>query len=165
MSDSTRAGFTLPGHERVHSTSPIDTRIDSPLDEGVRVIRHAIVNCSGLFVTAAVAMVLVPVMLRNLGRPMYGLWIAMESTVAMLARIDLGVPWAVTREVATTNAGGFDGGSRRFIGAAGGVSILLGLAGWLCLAALGGPIGAALAVPSAAATRLFGAGGSVLGLP
>jgi O-antigen/teichoic acid export membrane protein len=100
-------------------------------------------------------------MLHHLGGPPYGLWIAMESVAAMLARVDLGLNWAVTREIAVEGEVGYADHTRRFVYASGTVSVLLGLAGVLCMAVLGGPIGAALGASRATSSLLFAIGGAV----
>lgn len=129
-------------------------------DERAQLIWHGVTNCSGFIISALAGMVLVPIMIGRLSRSSYGLWIAMESAAAMLARVDLGLTWAVTREVAA-QAHSPNPELVPFLSAAAKVYLLIGLAGWLGLAALGGPIGRALGVGPHLAAVLFAVGGAV----
>lgn len=129
-------------------------------DERAQLIWHGVTNCSGFIISALAGMVLVPIMIGRLSRSSYGLWIAMESAAAMLARVDLGLTWAVTREVAA-RAHSPNPELVPFLSAAAKVYLLIGLAGWLGLAALGGPIGRALGVGPHLAAVLFAVGGAV----
>jgi O-antigen/teichoic acid export membrane protein len=130
--------------------------------EGQPLIAQALINCGGLLVSALVGVVLVPTMLKNLGTASYGLWIAMESSAAMFARIDLGLPLAVTREVAATHNGEYGEDLWRFVSTAAWVSVLLGIAGCICMGLLGGPIGGALGISRNRSFPLFLFGGAVL---
>jgi O-antigen/teichoic acid export membrane protein len=122
---------------------------------------QAIANCTGMIATAVVGLVMVPVMFHHLGGASYGLWIAMESVAALLARVDLGLSWALTREIAAETESGYTDQTRSFVYASGTVALLIGLTGAACMAALGGPLGAALGVSRSTASLLFAIGGAV----
>lgn len=128
--------------------------------EGEVLLRQAMINWSGWLVSGIVGLVMVPVMLRSLGGAIYGLWIAMESTGAMLSRIDLGLPWAVTREIASVAGEGCETASD-FVSTAASISIIVGASGWICMALLGRPIGRAFGSPGETASLLFAIGGAV----
>ncbi len=85
----------------------------------------------------------------------------MESVATMLARIDLGLNWAVTREIAVEGETGYSEHTRRFVYSSGTMAVLLGLAGVMCMATIGGPIGAALGVSRVTSSLLFAIGGAV----
>lgn len=128
------------------------------VDESARLARQALVNCVGLFASAAVGLLLVPIMLHNLGRTSYGSWIAMESALAMLSRVDLGLNWAVTRELSASSEARPD--SKEFVREAFTLAIVIGAAGWIGMAVIGKPLGAALQVSQALRT-LFAIGGAI----
>ena len=144
----------------IAGTSGRAPHFDTEFAERERLIWHGITNYTGFVVAALSTVVLVPVMIHGLGRQAYGLWIAMESTAALLGRIDLGLTWTVTREVAADP----DGSSEqlpRLVSAAAGVYLLIGIGGWLCMAGVGAPAGRLMAASASGAAALFAIGGAV----
>jgi O-antigen/teichoic acid export membrane protein len=128
--------------------------------ERERLIWHGITNYSGFLIAALCTVVLVPVMIHGLGRQAYGLWIAMESAAAMLARIDLGLTWTVTREVAA-DPSSTNETIPGVVSAAAGVYLIIGMVGWLCMAAVGGPAGRLMGASPVTSAALFAIGGAV----
>jgi O-antigen/teichoic acid export membrane protein/predicted O-methyltransferase YrrM len=86
-------------------------------------------------------------MFRGLGPAMYGVWVAALAACELVASIDLGVGWAITRQVARSDR---DLSSQPFILSAGNVLIFIGLAGMFLLASLGLWMPASLGIGGAA---------------
>lgn len=150
---------STPGGEQ--HRGPAQELSSPPADEGFRLISQAIVNSSSMIVSVAAGAVLVPVMLHYLDRQSYGLWIAMESVATLLARIDLGLTWTVTREVAAGGASEDCVEHPRLVGMGATVLMLVGLAGWIVMASLGWSIGVALRVSPITSAVVFLAGGAI----
>lgn len=70
-------------------------------------MRDGIVNNSALAVSALVGLFLVPLMFHGLGVEAYGLWVGAVSLSGLASAIDLGIPWNLTRRIASArgNAG------------------------------------------------------------
>src|SRR5687767_156967 len=79
--------------------------LDAEPSERVRLMRDAAVNASGILVPSAVALLLVPIMLRGLGDALYGFWIAVAALVAIFSSFDLGLGWTVVRQIACDTDG------------------------------------------------------------
>jgi O-antigen/teichoic acid export membrane protein len=114
--------------------------------EPARILRGAFVNYSGNLVAGVVGLLLIPIVVRGVGAPEYGLWVAALALSTLVGAFDPGLSWAVTREVArdtrpsTETADFVRGALLVFLatGAAGGVAIAvlgLGAQAWLTFAA------------------------------
>ena len=79
-----------------------------------------------------VGLLLVPVVLRGLGEPDYGVWLAAIAVAGAISAIDLGLGLSVMRQVATGSEEG-----ERFVAAAGSLYLLLGVAGAIVITAAG----------------------------
>jgi O-antigen/teichoic acid export membrane protein len=93
-----------------------DDESDTGLGEGARLVRHGLANAIGRLAIGAIGIVLVPIMLDGIGAEAYGLWIAALALGEIAASIDLGLGWAITREVARDPTGA---ASSRFVSTAG----------------------------------------------
>jgi O-antigen/teichoic acid export membrane protein len=153
--------FSVPHNQLQSFIVPSDDSRTRPDFTDSRLVWQAIANCGGLVVSGLVGLVLVPAMLHDFGGVSYGLWIAMESLAAILARVDLGLNWAVTREIAVETEVGYSEHTRWFVYSSGTMSVLLGLAGFVCMASIGGPIGAVLGASRVTSSLLFAIGGAV----
>ena len=91
----------------VFATSAGDQASGISTSERVRLMRDAIVNNSALAVSALVGLFLVPLMFHGLGVEAYGLWVGAVSLSGLASAIDLGIPWNLTRRIASArgNAG------------------------------------------------------------
>ncbi len=126
-----------------------------------QLIRDSVLNWSGVLVSGLVTLLLVPILLRELGKEAYGLWIAATASVGMLMSFDLGLEWTILRRVATDPA---DSDLPQFIGSAGDLYLLVGLAGAALIAFFGVPFSNSLQLSAPnlkLATKLFVIAGAI----
>jgi O-antigen/teichoic acid export membrane protein len=102
--------------------------------EGARLIRHSLINVVGRLMIGAIGIVLIPIMLDGLGAEMYGVWIAALALYELLASIDLGLGWSLTKEVAREPQGA---ATAQFAQSAANALVLLGLIGAVFLTTAG----------------------------
>jgi O-antigen/teichoic acid export membrane protein/protein-L-isoaspartate O-methyltransferase len=117
-----------------------------PVSERRRLMRDAVANNLSAPVSALAGILLVPFMLKALGRDDYGLWIVATSMSGIIPAIGLGLYWSVSRVVAADPAGG-EGDNADFVGSAGNVYLLTGVAGCLVIGAAGMLSGGYLHLP------------------
>jgi O-antigen/teichoic acid export membrane protein len=112
------------------ATDPHGSRSGRALDktERTRLMLDGIVNNLSLVVSAAVGVLLVPVMLRGLGAESYGFWIIALSLPGMLGAIDLGLGIGVTMQVAAGTDAESQRRAARFVMAAGNAHMAMGFA-------------------------------------
>ncbi len=110
------------------------------VSERVRLMRDGMFTNSGAIVSALVGLLLVPFMLRGLGPESYGLWLAALTLANIIAVVDFGLGWSVTREVAAAWGDESRTQSARFVRAAGNFYAILGLVGAVLLGTLGAPL-------------------------
>jgi O-antigen/teichoic acid export membrane protein len=115
---------TVAGMSTKERTEPSVAASASP-----RLISDALVNYSGLVVSAVVGILLVPLMLSRLGTVTYGLWLAAVTVAATLRAFDFGLGLVVTREVAAASGKHSFWRVAPLVSAAGGAHVLLGMAG------------------------------------
>jgi O-antigen/teichoic acid export membrane protein len=96
-------------------------------DERPRLLRDAVVNASGILISSAVALLVVPIMLRGLGAAAYGLWIAVSAVVAIAVSFDLGLGWTVVRQIAADSRGEPKAETVQFFQAAANAYLVLGV--------------------------------------
>lgn len=101
--------------------------------ERVRLMRDALINCSGFLVSGAVGVLLMPLLLKGLGAQAYGLWLAALAVGNIAAVLDFGLEWSVTREVAAAQQGAAAEKTERFVAAAGGAYVGIGVLGALLI--------------------------------
>lgn len=78
----------------------------SALDEQrIRLLRDGLLNYSGTAVTAALGLVVVPLMIDHVGSTGYGVWVAAFAVVGLVTVIGSGLAWSVTRQAAEGHAG------------------------------------------------------------
>src|SRR5262249_25061089 len=118
------AGRTLCRRERRMSSGPANDR--------KRLFVNAAANALGFVVQVVVTFHVCPILVHHLGRERYGLWEFVNSVLAYLTLLDLGVAASVVRYVARFDASGArDRLNRVFspslclFAAAGGVALLL----------------------------------------
>jgi O-antigen/teichoic acid export membrane protein len=104
--------------------------------ERVRLLRDGLINNAGLLINGAIAVLLVPLMLKHLGAEAYGFWIAVTALSGLVGVLDFGLSWSLTREVAAT-VQLEEREVSRFITGAFNIQIILGLAGALVIGSLG----------------------------
>jgi O-antigen/teichoic acid export membrane protein len=127
----------------------------------LRLMRDGLVNNSSSVVSAVVGIVLVPIMLRGLGKESYGLWIAALAVLAVPAGFDFGLGAAVVREVAARR-GDQDQDAAIFVQSAGNAYLVYGMLGGLAIATLGLPLSRGLHLSRAVesvAPAVFALGG------
>ena len=107
------------------------------LTERAALVRDGLLNYGGNLVSAVTTILLVPIMLRTLGAPAYGLWIAVLSLAAVLAAFDLGLGSSLTRVVARGLDRDSQSADARFVRAAESLYVWFGVAGALLLFSLG----------------------------
>jgi O-antigen/teichoic acid export membrane protein/2-polyprenyl-3-methyl-5-hydroxy-6-metoxy-1,4-benzoquinol methylase len=116
-----------------HAPLPLSGATNGP--ESPRLIVDALVNYSGMGVSAVVGILLVPLMLARLGPERYGVWLAAIAVAAVLRSIDFGLGMVVVREVAAASGTRLHRRIEPLVGAAGGALLLLGALGALVIAA------------------------------
>ena len=121
---------------------PITIQPAASLDasERLRLMRDGIINNASVLISGIIGILLVPLMLKGLGAESYGLWVVATTMAAMLAVLDFGLYWSVTREVSSDLPGETQEDTRRFVETAGNAYALIGLAGALFLGTLGFPM-------------------------
>ena len=107
------------------------------LEPRLRLMRDGIINNLGFFISSAMGIVLVPIMLTGLGPELYGLWIAALATVSIAGLFEPGLGWPVMREVAATRRHENRDETIRFVSAAGNAFLSIGLLGAVVLGLLG----------------------------
>lgn len=111
-------------------------------EQRIRLIRDGLLNYSGAAVTAALGLVLVPLMIDHLGSADYGVWVAAFAVVALVTVVNSGLGWSVTRQAAERHAGVpavLGGFSTLYLG--------LGAVGCLVIAVVGIWVSAGLHLP------------------
>ena len=118
---------------------PITIQPAASLDasERLRLMRDGIINNASVLLSGIIGILLVPLMLKGLGAESYGLWVVATTMAGMLAVLDFGLYWSVTREVSSDLPGETQEDTRRFVETAGNAYALIGLAGALFLGTLG----------------------------
>ena len=96
----------------------------------LKLMRDALANTLSTPVAALMGLILVPLMLKALGKESYGLWIVANSAGGMVAAVDLGLHYGVNRAVAADPAGS-SAEHADFVRSAGSVFFLIGVAGWI----------------------------------
>ena len=107
------------------------------LEPRLRLMRDGIINNLGFFISSAMGIVLVPILLTGLGPELYGLWIAALAAVNIAGLFEPGLGWAVIREVAATRWQENREETIRFVSAAGTAFVAIGLLGGVALGLLG----------------------------
>jgi O-antigen/teichoic acid export membrane protein len=97
----------------------------------LRIIRNGLVNYSAQFVGAAAGLLLIPIIIREIGVPSYGFFVTATPIGGLVAVIDLGLAWSVTREVAAADSSSQPEEARRFARGALVTFALAGLVGGL----------------------------------
>lgn len=112
---------------------------DSQSFSRARLLLDGLINYGGFFVTALIGFVMIPLMVRYLPAADYGLWLIAIAIAAVMALIDLGTAWNLTREFASRPLASPDlqqysraAGMLYLAGAIVGVGVFAGL-GWLGL--------------------------------
>ncbi len=101
-----------------------------------RLMRDAVVNNLAAPISAIVGILLVPIILRVLGQDGYGLWIIATSMSGILASIDFGLGWSVSRVVASDLVGS-EGDNADFVRSAANIYMLIGMSGGIVLGVAG----------------------------
>ena len=131
-------------------------------EERVRLMRDGAINNAGFIVTGLMGLILVPILLKDLGVESYGLWVAALSVVGVVGMLDLGLDYAVTREVAASLRSGSGNHTAGFVQAAGNAVLLTAILGAFVVGALGLPLSGVLHLSAAGrkvAPTVFALGG------
>lgn len=91
-------------------------------------MRDGIINYSGFLVSGIIGLILVPFLLRGLGKEAYGLWIAALAIAAIPGVLELGVSFSIRREVSALG-GEASEETTRFVASAGSAYLGLGVLG------------------------------------
>jgi O-antigen/teichoic acid export membrane protein len=126
-------------------TAQSEMAIDTGHSTNTTLLRDSFVNCAGTVVTSLLGLMTVPLLLRGLGADVYGLWIASSALAGIAGTFDLGLEWALTREVAAATGAGDRAKAAPFVRSAALAYFVIGLVGGLLVASAGGPL-----------SRLFG---------
>lgn len=118
-----------------NTLATVETEDALSVTERVSVLRDGLINNTGLVINGALAILLVPLMLKFLGAEVYGFWIAVLSLSAIVSAFDFGLSWGLTREVAAANLEQPE--VSRFITGAFNIQIILSLTGGLLIGVLG----------------------------
>lgn len=106
------------------------------LDGRVRLMREGVVNYSGFLVSGIIGLILVPFLLRGLGREAYGLWIAALAIAAIPGVLDFGINFSIRREISSSGGAPSEEISR-FVASAGSAYLGLGFVGAIVIGVSG----------------------------
>ena len=90
-------------------------------------IRNTLTNWGGFVLSSLIGFLLSPVIVRELGDSVYGIWVLVASMIGYLGLLDLGVRGAVIRYVARFHAQGDHGSASSIASTAATVFTLLGV--------------------------------------
>ncbi len=114
------------------------------LSQRVRLMRDGLIHYSSVLVSGLVGLVLVPILLAGLGEEPYGLLIAAVALASLLATLDTGLGWSLTRAVASDPGGTCGEETTQLVQTVGRLYVVIGCTGALLVAVLGLPLSAAL---------------------
>src|SRR5260221_13872765 len=107
--------------------------------ERVRIMRDALLNYSAVIAKGLIGLLLVPVLLHGFGAELYGAWVAINGLAGLATLLDLGLGYALTREVA-----GARNDAVGFARSAAAAYLWLGAIGALAIVGFGLPLTAGL---------------------
>ncbi len=107
-------------------------------------MRDGLIHYSSVLVSGLAGLVLVPILLAGLGEEPYGLLIAAVALASLLATLDTGLGWSLTRAVASDPGGTCGEETTQFVQTVGRLYVVIGCTGALLVAVLGLPLSAAL---------------------